>query len=114
MNRQSIVGLICGLLIATPLFYVAAKSIVTNDTDQGVVYCKVRDSMPECDKKIPVGLLTGYSIPVKDINDNPKDGDPLVCRLTQHNAWYFTWDRRGHGWFNNMTYSYNCKVGQGV
>lgn len=121
MNKQSLLGLLCGCVIGGASIW-SASSWLRSDTYKGELNCTTRmvygqagvftveKPAPECKSKIPVHLLTGYSFA---LGNSPKDGDPLVCDFVQHNDWYFTWDRRGHGWFNDKTFSFdNCKVGR--
>jgi hypothetical protein len=117
MNRSGVLGFLCACaLIAVPVVWVDRS--LTSDIDKGEVACKAQivqakithyvmnDLVPECASKVAEKLLLGYTFAAAE--SKPKQGDPLTCRVTEHNAWYFSWDI---GWFNDQSYSYDfCKV----
>ena len=109
MSVIGIRGFICGTVLACLLMGMIGFT-VAGDSNQGLVYCTQKGSMPYCKHKTANNTLVGYSYAP---GTNAKDDDALLCTLTRHNDWYFTWDRRGHGWHNEKTYSYdNCQLGR--
>jgi hypothetical protein len=102
-------GLLTGFAIVT-IVTAGGAGYLARDEYKGLEYCTALNSEPRCKNKVANSSLVGFSFAQ---GTNAKDGDPLLCFLTRHNDWYFTWDRRGHGWRNEQTYSYdNCMVGR--
>ncbi len=109
MNKSCVLGVVCGFLCAAFLTF-AAVSHMSADTNLGTTFCTARNSQPVCTGAVAHNALVGYSFAP---GSAPKDGDPLLCNVVRHNNWYFTWDNRGHGWYNDMSYTYsNCTVGR--
>ena len=109
MNRNGFKGLLCGIVLACLCIGVVAFA-ANEKTPIGLVQCTQNGSIPYCKHKFANSALVDYPYAP---GTHPNSGDRLVCLLTKHNNWYFTWDRRGHGWYNDKTYSFDsCQIGR--
>jgi len=114
-------GIICGCAFGL-LSVGSGWKWMQSDTEKGLIFCTARvdrlitgfaiieQPAPDCKNAVPMELLFGYTFAPGKIS--LKHGEPLTCRLVQHNSWYFRWDK---GLYNDKSYTYDdCKAGRGA